>query len=304
MDTPPETRVTVGVPVYNGGDTLRRAVESILRQTYPFCAIHISDNASTDTTAAVGRALAAEHPNVTYTRHDTGLGLSGNFRYVLREARTEFFMWLAADDYIEPSYVERTLAALEANPGWVACASRVRFVRPDGATQMARGTYPLLGDRVTNLARFLCDPTDNCRSYALHRTAALQSAFPGSHFHAYDWAASAGTLLHGQHGEIEDVLMTRDETPSENYVRSVQRDNRGRLARVFPLIPMTWDIVVRQKTPMKPTILKALLYINVEKHLEYMKLFHPGYMRVTRPAWDAWRRHVSWRLVPRAGQKA
>jgi glycosyltransferase involved in cell wall biosynthesis len=288
--------VTVGVPVYNGAATLRRAVESILRQTFPGCAIHISDNASTDDTALVGEALAAEHGNVTYTRHGTSLGLSGNFRWVLQQARTPYFMWLAADDYIEPTYVERTLSALESNPDWVACVSRVRFIRPDGETLLARGTYPLLADRLTNLARFLSDPTDNARSYALHRTAALQTAFPPSHFHAFDWAAAAGTLLHGRHGEIEDVLMVRDETPSENYVRSVRRDNRRSITRLFPLMPMTADILFRQKVPIRPQVLKALLYINVEKHLEYTRLFHPRYASLMKPVWNLWRRHVAWRL--------
>ena len=104
-------RVTIGIPVYNGADTLRQAVESALAQTRPADLIHISDNASTDGTAAVGRELAVRHPSVIYTRHDASLGLSGNFAHVLDRADTEYFMWLAADDYIEAAYVERALAA-------------------------------------------------------------------------------------------------------------------------------------------------------------------------------------------------
>src|SRR5262249_20289322 len=178
--------VTVGVPVFNGGTTLRRAVESILRQTHRSCIVHISDNASTDATAEVGATLAAEHDVVSFTRQTSNLGASGNFRFLLQQAETKYFMWLAADDYIEPSYVERMLEALEADLSLVACVSQVRFVGADGSTRLSNGTYPLLEDPVANLAVYFSSITDNARIYGVHRTVPLQRAFPPSHFHAFD----------------------------------------------------------------------------------------------------------------------
>jgi len=296
------TKVTVGVPVFNGATTLCRAVESILRQTYSDCSVHISDNASTDETAEVARALANQYRNVIFTHHPTSLGPAGNFRFVLQQAETEYFMWLAADDYIEPTYVERTLAALEAGPTLVACVSRVRFVRSDGSTRLASGTDPLLADPAANLAVYLSDPSYNARFYSLYRTVALRRAFPPSHFHGFDWAVAAGTLLYGKHAEIPDILMVRDETPLENYMRAVPNDNHSMIARVFPLLPMTRDLIFRQKMPITSQILKALLYINIQKHMEYMGMWHPFYMKLTRPIWLFWRRNVSWRLVSKTSK--
>jgi glycosyltransferase involved in cell wall biosynthesis len=288
-------KVTVGVPVFNGATTLRRAVESIVRQTCRDRRVHISDNASTDATSEVGQALANEYPDVAFTRHTPNLGPAGNYRFLLQQAKTEYFMWLAADDYIEPTYVERALDALEADPTLVACVSRVRFFRSDGSTRLSLGTDPLLGDPATNLAVYLSDPSDNGRFYSLYRTVALQKAFPLSHFHAFDWAASAGTLLYGKHREIPDVLMIRDLTPTANYAKSVRVDNPTAIARIFPLIPMTADLVLRQKIPLNPNILKALTRINIDAHLAYMDQFHSSF--VTRHLWKFWRQYIAWRLV-------
>jgi glycosyltransferase involved in cell wall biosynthesis len=292
-----DTRVTVGVVVYNGALTLRRAVESILNQSYQNFTIDISDDGSRDGTPEVGRSLAAEHSRVVFTRQPRNLGPSNNFRFLLERANTEYFMWLAGDDYLEPTYLARMITVLDADPTLVACVSRVRFVTPEGTTWLSQGTYPLLADRVTNLAVYLSQPNDNSRYYALYRTDPLRKAFPRSHFHAFDWAAVAGTLLYGKHAEVPEVLMVRDETPIDHYMKSVRGDNPRGITQLFPLAIMTYDLVVRQRMPLKSPVLKALFSLNIELHLTYMRVFHPRYIRITRPIWRAWYKYLSPRLV-------
>lgn len=294
-------KVTIGIPVYNGADTLRQAVESALAQTRPAEVVHISDNASTDDTPAIGRDLAARHPSVIYTRHDASLGLSGNFAHVLDRADTEYFMWLAADDRIEPAYVERTSAALERDPGLVACVSRAVFVHPDGRSHPVGGTFPLMADAVTNLAAYLSGPSDNTRIFALYRTAALRRAFPPRYFHAYDWAIAAGTLLYGRHMELPETLMARDETPTIAYVKAVRRDNPTAIGRLFPVLAMTLDLLRRQRIPLRGPVVKALLRLNLEMHLNYALVFHPRYGKAVE---RLLRDYVLWRLETPASSAA
>jgi glycosyltransferase involved in cell wall biosynthesis len=290
-------RITVGVIVYNGALTLRRAVESILNQSYQGFTIHISDDGSRDDTPEVGRSLASEHGSVTFTRQPRNLGPANNFRFLLERASTEYFMWLAADDYLEPTYLEWMIKVLDADPSLVACVSRVWFVKPDGSRRLAEGTYPLVADTVTNLAVYLSQPNDNSRFYALYRTRQLRESFPRSHFHAFDWAAVAGTLLYGKHAEIPEVLMVRDETPNEQYRRSVRYDNPWGIARLFPLSIMSCDLLFRQRIPLKSSILGALIYQNIDHHVFYMRMFHPHYIKITKHIWSVWFKYVSWRLV-------
>jgi glycosyltransferase involved in cell wall biosynthesis len=291
-----DVRVTVGVIVFNGARTLRRAVESILNQSYRGFVINISDDASRDTTAEIGRSLAAEHSTVIFTQQPRNLGPANNFRFLLEQASTEYFMWLAADDYLEPAYLAQMIAILDADPCLVASVSRVCFVKPDGSRRVSASTYPLLADPATNLAVYLSQPYEN-GIYALYRTGPLREAFPRSHFHAFDWAAVAGTLLYGKHAEVPDVLMVRDDTPKEHYVKSVRVDNPWGIARFFPLAILTYDLLFRLRIPVKFPILRALIYQNVEHHLRYMRMFHPRYMVLTRYIWYVWQRYLSWRLV-------
>jgi glycosyltransferase involved in cell wall biosynthesis len=189
--------------------------------------IHISDNGFTDTTADVGQALAAAHPTVTYTRQPTNLGPSPNFRFLRQRATTQYFMWLAADDVLEPSYIERMLAVLESDPGLVTCVSQVRFERADGSSRLAGGSYPLQDDIVTNPTAYLLNPHDNARVYGLHRTVPLQRAFPTSNILVgLDYALMAGTLLCGRHAEIPEVQMVRNDRPLQASHGGRYRDFR------------------------------------------------------------------------------
>jgi glycosyltransferase involved in cell wall biosynthesis len=291
-----DARVTVGVVVYNGALTLRRAVESVLNQSYQNFTIHISDDGSRDDTPQIGRSLAAEHGRIVFTRQPGNLGPANNFRFLLEQADTEYFMWLAADDYLEPTYLERMITILDGGPSLVASVSRVRFVKPDGSTRVSGMRHPLIADPVTNLAVYLTEPHEN-GLYAVYHTSPMQKAFPQSHFHGYDWAAVAGTLLYGKHTEVPEVLMVRDDTPKEHYVKSVRVDNHSRLTRLFPLAPVTYDLLVRQRIPIEIGILKALISQNMDHHLRYMQMFHPRYMKITRHIWRAWYKYLSPRLV-------
>ena len=253
------TLITAGVPVYNNGSTLKRAVESLLAQSLPPVRIDISDNASSDSTEEVGRALAAQHPSVHYTRQPFNLGANGNFSFLLQRAETPYFMWLAADDYVLPSYLEKTSGYLDAHPDMTTCVSQVQFTQEGEPSGLASGGWPLRDYKNRNLARYLDNPGANVRLYGLHRTEVLRRASPPGNFHAFDWAVMAGTLLSGKHEEIPEILMFRDETPSINYVHQVRHDNRGPIGRIFPLMPMTKDLLFRQRIPLDLNIIRALI---------------------------------------------
>lgn len=288
--------VTVGVPLYNGERTLRRCIDSLLAQTHSGCIIHIADDGSRDGSRDVARAIVAEHPEVRLTLHPANLGPAGNFGFLLRQATTEYFMWLAADDWVAPTYVARTLAVLEARPDVVACGARVKFQRGT-VSRFGSGSYPLRHSAAENLAIFLSESTDNARFYGLFRRAGLAEAFPLRHFHGFDWAATAGTLRFGKHEEIAETLMFRDDTPLEEYILAVNKDNPARIDQLFPLLPMTRDLVFRQRIPLSRPIVAALIRANAEHSLVHAIHYArrlKGPLRSSRIFWD---RNVAWRLV-------
>lgn len=112
MDTKPLT-VGVCIGTFNQAQYVRDCIESVVAQTYPIQEIWVSDDASTDGTPEVMRALCAELPVVRYYRQPSNLGLAANLSWVLAQPKTDLVVRLDSDDRLEPGYVE-TLAGLMA----------------------------------------------------------------------------------------------------------------------------------------------------------------------------------------------
>jgi hypothetical protein len=299
-------RLTIGVPAWNNADTIARALTSLLAQDLGDLAILVSDDGSLDDTAAICAAIAGRDPRVRVVRQPRNLRY-GNFGWLLAQARSDYVMWAAGDDRWLPGFATACVAELDAHPGLVAAVPRVAFEREGRALGLAQGTFALTGTPAENLAAFLADPADNSRMYGVFRTAAAQRSFPASTFHAWDWGFSAATLRFGGHAEVPEVLMVRDKTPSERYLAMVREDAGSALHRLFPVLAMSRWLLRQPGLPRTRAVLQALLALNLEKHLQYARHFHPGWatlawrMLVPLMHWsrDAARSRPDHRLRPR-----
>jgi glycosyltransferase involved in cell wall biosynthesis len=121
--------VSVAIPVFNGSEFLRDAIDSVLGQTSPADEVLVFDNASTDGSADIAVALlgaAAVHVS------QVNKGASWNFNRAASEATGEYFAWLGADDRLRPHFLESTVAALDADPAAAGCLTSIAFISPAG----------------------------------------------------------------------------------------------------------------------------------------------------------------------------
>lgn len=130
--TSSQPMVSIGVPVYNGEDYLASTLESILGQSFGDCEVIICDNASTDATEAICAEYAARDSRVRYHRQPKNLGAAPNYNDVYHRSRGRYFKWSAHDDLIEPTFLERCVAALEANPQCPVAFTRFHRIDADG----------------------------------------------------------------------------------------------------------------------------------------------------------------------------
>lgn len=126
-------RVSLGLPVYNGANFLRQALDSLTRQTMRDLEIVISDNASSDETGEICREYAARDPRIRYIRQEHNIGAGPNYNVVFHESRGRYFKWAAHDDYMDPEAIALCAAALDADPGSVLCHPRLVDVDEHGA---------------------------------------------------------------------------------------------------------------------------------------------------------------------------
>lgn len=111
----PKPQVSIGMPVYNGAPFIRKALDSLLSQTFSDFELIISDNASTDQTGAICREYASRDFRIKYVRQCQNMGAVKNFQYVLDKARADHFMWAAADDMWDENFIAKTLSVLKAD---------------------------------------------------------------------------------------------------------------------------------------------------------------------------------------------
>lgn len=116
-------RITFGLPVRNEAGAISRCLDSILSQTYSDFEVIVSDNASTDSTRRTVADYAARDSRIRLYTQDQNLGVIENFNHCARLARGEFFRWIGADDWIEPSYASECLRALESQPEAIAATT-------------------------------------------------------------------------------------------------------------------------------------------------------------------------------------
>jgi GT2 family glycosyltransferase len=100
--------VSVVIVTWNSAPFLRRCFAALAAQTYPnFELIHV-DNASSDDSVAIIRALA---PHARPIINDANLGFSAAVNQAVRMANGEFVLLLNPDAFLEPEYVSALVAA-------------------------------------------------------------------------------------------------------------------------------------------------------------------------------------------------
>ncbi|NKB16140.1 MAG: glycosyltransferase family 2 protein [Sphingomonadales bacterium] len=135
-----EGAVTIGMPVYNGATYLPESIAALRAQSSPYIArILVSDNCSTDATPTLLADWAASDPRVTVVRQATNIGAMPNFKYLIRQADTEFFMFAAHDDLWSPDYVTALHRALVAKPTAPIAIPTIRQVSADLAREIVSG---------------------------------------------------------------------------------------------------------------------------------------------------------------------
>ena len=175
--------ISIGMPVYNGTQFIREALDSMLAQTFTDFELIISDNASTDDTEAICREYAAEDTRIRYVRQLVNRGAEANFQFVLDEAIGTHFMWAAADDKAAVNFVQKLFQSSTENPEFVLVMSDVMNISDDGRDLfITRIDNIRMDDVKTNWLKrrflFFNNPTSNIFFciYGLFKTEALRTA--------------------------------------------------------------------------------------------------------------------------------
>jgi glycosyltransferase involved in cell wall biosynthesis len=143
-------RVSVILPVFNGGRFLAAAVESILKQSFSDFELIAIDDGSTDDSAVLLSSFARSDTRVRVITQ-ANMGIVKSLNRALELARGEYIARMDADDEALPSRFSLQVAFLDTHPEIAVLGSAITLIDAAGAV-MREIDYPLTP---TEVDRFL-----------------------------------------------------------------------------------------------------------------------------------------------------
>lgn len=128
-------RVTVVMPLYDKEGLVRRAVASVLAQTFTAFAVVVVDDGSTDRGPDEVRAVGDARIRVV-SQPNAGAAAARNRG--VAEAGTELVAFLDADDEWLPGYLEAIVGLVERYPACAVFATGYRIAGAEGLGRVAR----------------------------------------------------------------------------------------------------------------------------------------------------------------------
>ena len=205
-----EPILSVVIPAYNNQDFIAETMRSVLEQTHGEFELIVADHASSDNTLEILRTFESD-PRVRILLTEAGGGAVRNWNRVTEEARGTYIKLVCGDDILDPTCLEKQLAAFE--PGVDMVAARRDIMDADGRPIMkGRGLPGLIGrfGGRTAIKRTVREGTNVFGEPAsvMFRREALAAAGnwdPDEHF-LLDEATYASVLVNGDFVGVPDSL--------------------------------------------------------------------------------------------------
>lgn len=108
-------KVSIIIPVYNGSNYMREAIDSALAQTYQNTEVIVVNDGSDDEgkTEAIAKSYGDK---IRYFYKENG-GVATALNFGIRKMEGEYFSWLSHDDIFYPEKTEKQIDFINDNPG-------------------------------------------------------------------------------------------------------------------------------------------------------------------------------------------
>jgi hypothetical protein len=178
-----------------------------------------------------------------------------NYKFVLQQAMSEFFVWVGVDDRWEPTFLEKNMEVLQKNKNIVGSLCKItsnysnqkqklglktmikKILFPIGPTKLhsITGTYE---DKV----RFYLKNSSCAIFYSVFRTKELKKGVTNDIFLGSDWAENLTILKFGDINIIDEELMFKSNqgVSSKDIISLSQIFNKGVFGKIFPWLPFTF----------------------------------------------------------------
>jgi glycosyltransferase involved in cell wall biosynthesis len=199
------------LPVFNGESYVRKAIEAHLAQSYGDFELIISDNASTDSTAAICDEYARIDSRVRVVRQHVNCGVNLNHMKVFAIAQGEFFRWAAVDDIPSADLLDHAITLLDQDPALVVYVPDTANIDESGTlTRRLERTLDLRSaSAIERVAGVLSNEYQMVFGQGLMRRSTLLSTSCRWNYFGWDFILLHELALRGQFCNVEGPLLYR-----------------------------------------------------------------------------------------------
>ncbi len=158
-------KVSIVIPVYNGSNYLREAIDSALAQTYKDIEVIVVNDGSNDggKTEEIAQSYGDK---IRYFYKENG-GVSTALNLGIREMKGEYFSWLSHDDLFSANRIEEDVHIIGKHPNVKVVFCKIAII--DGQGKLIRQcVYPI--QRVTNPREALLLNGVNMCTLTIHKS--------------------------------------------------------------------------------------------------------------------------------------
>jgi glycosyltransferase involved in cell wall biosynthesis len=142
--------ITISIPTYNRPDSLKALLNNLSNQNYRNFIVRISDNNS-DNHTGYDKVIKEDWPyEIEYFRQKRNIGHIENFIFLVEKCDTEYHMWLADDDRINPDFLDNCMSLFTESVALVF--SNYLKVYPSGKTEEIVISHSIKSNENTFLA--------------------------------------------------------------------------------------------------------------------------------------------------------
>lgn len=122
--------ISIIIPIYNVESYLRKCLDSIIEQSFPYFELLLINDGSTDASAQICQEYVEKDDRIRYFEKENS-GVSSARNFGIKHSRGKYITFIDSDDWIEPNYLEILYKTMKEQEGDIVVTNYYTFREED-----------------------------------------------------------------------------------------------------------------------------------------------------------------------------